>query len=339
MLIHSHLLLIPIVLLVAAFFAAAEAALFSLTQTQLQALQAERPLLHRRIKSLISPPDTLLTTIIIGNECLSIALGTLVATLMEFHFGNWNNNVQILASVLVASLLLLTTSEILPKILGFRLPILMSSIVVFPMQSIQWILTPFRKIFRQIAIYVVRLMGINITTPAIVSERDFLTLVELGEESGSLAHDEKQMILNVFHFGDLMVSHIMTPWDKVLYFSENEELDTIINRVRTRPYSRIPMLSQANQVVGVLYTKDILQSLLSPARESHRAILQQAIHPPFIVSRHHKVSNLFREFKQKKIHAALVVDEFGKHLGIVSLEDILNALFSIKQKAENLKSP
>lgn len=334
MVIDIYLVLIPLLLFVAAVFAAVEASLFSLSRTQLENLKQSRPSLHRTIRQLIQKPDALLSTLIIGNECISILLGTLVVTLIEKYEVIAGERKVAILSIFISSFLCLVFSEILPKVLAFRLPVLTASVLVYPASWAHFLFTPFRHVFLGISRRFFNLFNIHNTGQAALNEKDLLTLVEVGAESGSLDSDEKQLILNVFQFSDRPVSSVMTRWDQVFTISEDLELTEILKAVRKKTFSRIPVLSPKDQVVGILYTKEMLKLLLASSIESQTDALEHAIFPPYIVSSHKKVSKLFREFKVKKVHIALVVDEFGNHVGVVTLEDLLNALFQTQRKQE-----
>jgi putative hemolysin len=333
LLIPVHVVLIPLLLLLAALFAAAEASLFSLTRSQLEGMKESRPNVYRQIRTLIFQPEALLSTLIIGNECLNIMISTFTVTLLETHSSGLDDRVVALISVLVSSVLLLTFSEILPKILAFRMPVPIAAALAYPTSYAHYVLTPVRKVFLYLSRSLLKAFGLSSTPPAAVSEKDFLTLVEVGAESGSLDRDEKEMIFNVFNFSDLAVSAVMTPWPKIFCIAEGTPLPQILNEVRKKMFSRIPIMAKDNRVVGILYTKELLKLLLNPEKAGPDA-LKGAIFPPYIVSTHKKVAKLFREFKLKKVHMALVVDEYGRHLGVVTLEDVLNSLFQTQKRVE-----
>jgi putative hemolysin len=316
-------------------FAASEASLFSLSRSQLESMREARPHTYRRIRGLIYQPDALLSTLIIGNECLNIMIGTFMVALLEFYFPSTDERVMAIVAVLVSSFLLLTVSEIFPKVLAFRLPVPLASALVYPTSWAHFLLTPFRRVFLFVSGEILKLFGIQPSPPSVVSEKDFLTLVEVGAESGSLDRDETEMIRNVFHFSDLTVSAVMTPWSRVFWLPESHTVDRVLTEVRKKAYSRIPVINEKdNRVVGILYTKELLKLLLAPTSTGETDVLREAIFPPYIVSTHKKVSRLFREFKLKKVHFALVVDEYGQHLGVVTLEDVLNALFQTGKRPE-----
>jgi putative hemolysin len=329
----APVVLLPLLLFLCAMFAATEASLFSLSRSQLEALKLTRPHLYAKIRNLIYRPDAMLSTVIIGNECLNITIATIITGMLEFQFGLAEDTWLIFLPVLVSSILLLTFSEILPKIIAFRMPVLVASIVVYPMTWVHFLLSPVRKVFLGVSSRIIGVFGIRAVPPTAISEQDFLTLVEVGAESGSLDRDEKDLIYNVFHFSDLSVSSIMTPWRDVFHVTDRMGVEEVLNEVKRKTYSRVPVVStETGRVLGILYTKALLRLLLKPDTEQRPEALHQAMIPPYIVSTHKKVSKLFREFKLKKVHIALVVDEFGKQIGVVSLEDILNALFQTQPR-------
>lgn len=333
MLIHVHLVLIPILLFAAAVFAASEAGLFSLTRSQLETLRESKPQTYKRIRSLIYRPDAMLSTIIIGNECLNITIGTFVTGLIEFNFGHLDDRILLVSSVLLSSSLLLLFSEILPKIIAFRMPTQIASVLVYPLSVAHFLLTPLRKIFLGVSGKIISLFGIQAAPPSAINEQDFLTMVEVGAESGSLDRDEKEMIFNVFNFSDLTVSAILTPWKDVFCLTDDLSIDELLNEVRKKTFSRIPVVSAKDAgVQGILYTKELLKLLLSSDPADHVEPIKRALVAPYVVSSHKKIARLFREFKLKKVHMALVVDEFGKQLGVVTLEDVLNSLFHTQRK-------
>ncbi|NBX93871.1 MAG: HlyC/CorC family transporter [Proteobacteria bacterium] len=333
MVIHIYLVLIPLLLFLAAVFAAAEASLFSLSQTQLDSLRDSRPGTYRAIHSLIRRPEELLSTVIVGNEVLSVLVGTFVVSLLEFYFGGTDETLMSLFSVLISTLLLLIFSEILPKILAFRIPVIIASVLVYPATWLHLALTPLRSVLQATAKSIIRFFRININPPSAITEKEFLTLVEVGAETGTLEREETEMIYNVFHLSDLAVSSVMTPWSKVFQIESTLSIPDILNRVRSHTFSRIPVVSGSDKhLVGILYTKELLKLLVNSPEEKQGDILSQAIFPPYYVSTHKKISKLFRELKTKKIHIAIVVDEYGKHLGVVTLEDVLNALFRTQNK-------
>lgn len=327
MLIQLELVLLPPLLVLSALFAATEAALFSLSRPQLEALRETRPATHRLIRSLLQRPETLLTTIVVGNEVLNIMIGTLVTTLIDGAFPALGTKWLVLFSVVGSAGALLLVSEVPPKIIAFRFPVFVATLFAYPISILEVALRPIRYVFAAVSRGVLRILGVKNVGMSTLSERDLRTLFDAGEESGTLDNEEKQLILNVFKFSDTTVSSILTPWDKVFTVNDDLSPEKLLQRVSGAGFSRVPYISAKDgHVRGILYAKQLLR-LLKPRSEAEGAeILGRAVLPPFIVSTHKKVARLFREFKMKKVHFALVVDEYGKYLGVVTLEDVLVSL-------------
>lgn len=333
MLIDIHFVLIPLCLFWAALFAAAETSLFALSRSQLESLKDTRPMTYKRIRDLIYRPDSLLSTIIISNELINIAIGTFVVAVI-FRWGPFLSERWLpVLCTLISSTLILLFSEILPKALAFRIPVLTASVLAYPTSWFHALLTPLRTVFLFVSREFIKLFGVTPRPPSVVSAKELVTLVEFGAESGSLEAEEKERIVNVFKLSEMPVSSIMTPWERVFYLKETLGFDEALAQVRRHPYSRIPVLSERGDVSGILYSKELLKGLLSKMQTDS---IQPLLDQPYIVSSHKKISKLFGEFKSKKIHMALVVDEYGKQVGVITLEDILNALFKTAQRQENI---
>ncbi len=333
MLIPAHLFLIPGLLFLAALFAAAEASLFSLSRSQLESLRTSTPHAFHLIHKLIDRPERLLSSIIIGNEFLNITIGTLVVASLEFMGRGMDPKLLALLSVGLSSILLLTFAEVLPKVIAVRFPVVIASLLAYPMFLAYSVLEPMGRLFLGVSGFLLRIAGIETIQKEAVNENDILTLVEAGEESGSLESRERQMIVNVFHFTDRPISSVMTPWEKVFWLPDTLDVKGAIEKILEHPLSRIPVVARGGaEVVGILYTKELLSQILN--KEEDKRSIRAFTAPPFVVSAQKKVAKLFREFKQRKIHFALVVDEYGRQIGVVTLEDLLNALFHTQAKKE-----
>jgi putative hemolysin len=317
--------------LFAAIFAAAEASILSLSRIQLDYLKNKRPSVYTRIRMLIFKPENFLSTLIIGNEFLNILLPTFITTQLEHNFTWKNEKWLIVSSVISSAGLLLLFSEIFPKMLAFKFPINVATLLSYPLSWVHFLLTPLRVIFLVFSNRILRLFGIRPPRPSTIDEKDFLTLVEIAEETGSVDETEKQRIVNVFQFSDTPVSVMMTPWSKVFHLEDTSNRDEVISKIRQQSFSRIPIFSSRDKkVLGILYTKELLKLLVATEGHPH-SDWKSAILPPYVVTEHQKASKLLTDFKQKKVHIALVVNEFGKHVGIITLEDILNSLIHQKK--------
>jgi len=327
MLIPVHWFLLPIVLLLSAVFAAGEAALFSLSRLQLESLKATRPGVYRRVRALIHQPEVLLSTVVIANESLNILTGTLVASLVELSRPGMDIRWTAAISIAITMALLLLVSEILPKTLAFRSPMAIATTVVYPLGWVANTLSPLRRGLVGLSESITRILGLPSPQASPIGETDLRLLIEAGEESGSLDKTERDLLLNVFELGDMTVTAIMTPWEKVFTLPENLTVEQVLAALPDRPFSRIPIIvPSAGDVAGVLFAKEMVRLLAAPEKIQKSDIPRRAIMAPYVVSVHKKIAQLFKEFKRNKVHFSLVVDEYGRQLGIVTMEDIINTL-------------
>ncbi len=328
-----YFLSVQIFLLLAACFAASEAALFSLNTFQVSSLEEQYPKLGSLIQKLLKQPESLLSTLIIGNEVVSILLSTAIASLVLSYRGAHEDNTSTLGLSLLSTFisfgLLLTFSEVIPKVIAFRIPTVFAVLFTYPLFIFYQVLRPVRRFLSQVSSKVVELIGIEKGFEAAVSEKDFLTLIEAGAETGSVNREEKALIYNVFRFSDLMVSKLLVPWENVFQLKEAMSLSQAVSEIRGRRFSRIPVMSEdGREVMGVLYTKELLKLMVDAnSVASQQRKISELVSRPFIVPSHQKVGRLFTELLRRKIHLAIVVDEYGRYQGIITLEDLLNALF------------
>jgi putative hemolysin len=157
-----------------------------------------------------------------------------------------------------------------------------------------------------------------------LTDEEIKTIVTVGEGEGVIEADEKDLIHNIFEFGDTTVPEIMTPKNDIFSIDVNTPLPDIISRTKKSFFSRIPVYEEnKDNIIGVLYMKDILRLHISGKKDLS---LRQMLHPAFIIPESKKVSDLLRDFKIKKVHMAVIYDEYGGLEGIVTLEDVLEEI-------------
>ncbi|HEX6837147.1 MAG TPA: CBS domain-containing protein, partial [Polyangia bacterium] len=203
-----------------------------------------------------------------------------------------------------------------------------------------WLITPVRLLLQTIAAGALAIIGARpMTREEGLREEEFRSLVDVGSEEGELQVAERRLIHNVFEFGDTTVGKVMTPADKVFALPYEMPLGRMVESISGERYSRVPIYKTpkaprggdgkrpargAMEVVGILLAKD-LTGYYWGALEGHT--VQDLLHPVLFVPRTTKCDQLFREFQRKRTHIALVVDEYGRLAGLVTMEDLLEELF------------
>jgi len=216
------------------------------------------------------------------------------------------------------TLVILVFGEVTPKTYGLhhsqRISLKWSPIL----NIIFIVLSPFAIVMEAVSHLLLRLIGAPVTqnTPTF-SEEELRTLVTVGQEEGLLQVEEKEMITSIIEFGDTLVKNIMTPRTEIIRVSLRISYEDLLEVIRHNGYSRVPVYDKGiDDIVGILHVKD----LIGVSSEDFEVI--NFIRPPYFVPEFKKVSELLAEFKRKKLHLAVVVDEYGGTAGLVTFEDL-----------------
>ncbi len=306
------------------FFTSSEAGLFSLGRLKLQKLKEEGHPRASVLESLLLRPRRLIITLLIGNEIFNIALSSLTTAVM---IGLWGEKAKWLAILLVV-LVVLLLGEVIPKSLAIHNPEKVA-VAVAP-----WV-SRFGKILRPVVDLLIRmvdgflgLVGVKYATPGpSLTEEEIKILVEKGEKEGTLEEGEKYLVHRVLEFGDKTVRSIMTPRHAVFALPLSAKLGEVIESLKAHRFSRIPIYRTGlDEIAGILYAKDLLKAKHSGVRGVEKGI-QPFLHKAYFIPLSKRLDDLFKELQQRRIHMAIVVDEYGKLAGVVTLENVLEELF------------
>jgi CBS domain containing-hemolysin-like protein len=225
--------------------------------------------------------------------------------------------------------LIIFFGELLPKTIGLKLAPRWARVVSSPTVLLTWALWIPRLVVSGVAGAVVFLLGgpgaRQREAQPVLREQEFRTLVDMGSAEGEIAGTERRMIHSVFEFGDLTVGKVMTRAEKVFALPVEMPLARLVEAVSRQRYSRVPVYKgRRDNVIGILFAKDLVGYVRGDLRGRQ---VSELLHPPLFVPRRAKCDRLFREFQRRKTHLALVVDEYGKLAGLVTMEDLLQALF------------
>jgi len=339
----ERLVAIFTLLFASAFFAGSETALFSLSRIQREAMAQREDRTSKRLSTMLSHPRRLIVTIIVCNELINIANSSVAATLAAHLFPRVSEIVQVGIATAFMLPLILFFGEMTPKSLALRLGERWARVISWPLSVLAYVITPVRILLQSIASAVLTIFGARpMTREEGLREEEFRSLVDVGSEEGELQVAERRLIHNVFEFGDTTVGKVMTPAEKVFALPYEMPLGRMVEAISAERYSRVPIYKTgkaargsdrsegrrpqrgAMEVVGILLAKD-LTGYYWAALEGHT--VQDLLHPVLFVPRTTKCDQLFREFQRKRTHVALVVDEYGRLAGLVTMEDLLEELF------------
>ncbi len=311
-----YIVLIGLLIMMSAFFSATEIAFSSLNQIKLKHMIQNGHKRAGRTLYLSENFDKVLTTILIGNNIVNIASASLATVIFIQYWGN----AGVTLSTAVMTVLVLIFGEITPKSIAKRVPESFALAVTLPIQFFMFILAPLVVIFS----FWQKLMGklFKFEDAPAITEEELLTYVSEAQQEGGINENEEEMIRNVIDFDDLKIEEIFTPRVKVVAIPSDETIKRITHAFRHSGYSRLPVYEGSiDHIIGVINYKDYFNKVLLD-----RQPLENIIKKPVFVTEYMKVSHLLDLLQENKSHMAVVKDEYGGTLGVVTMEDILEEI-------------
>ncbi|MDP4007650.1 MAG: hemolysin family protein [Candidatus Peregrinibacteria bacterium] len=314
------ILILLILIVLSAFFSASETALTSLTQSKVRELCDKKRKFSHVVAKLKSDPETLLITILIGNNIANI-LASVFATVV---FSRIFESSAIGITTGIMTFLLLVFGEVMPKTFAAKYAVKLSLLVSPVLFVLSKILLPIIWLLKLINKAVEKVAGAQGVVMH-ASEDELLAMASLGAEEGSIEHSERELIENVLDFDDTYVEQVMTPRVSIDLLPSNATVKEAGQFVLDHTHSRIPVYEDStDNVIGVVTVKDILLHLQKgefdkPLKDLD---LQQVLQVPETK----KINELFKEFQKSHIHIAMVLDEHGGVTGLVTLEDLLEEI-------------
>ncbi|WP_115460976.1 gliding motility-associated protein GldE [Winogradskyella aurantiaca] len=317
--IFSGILLLAL-LFCSALISGAEVALFSLTKAEIDKGIEEGSDEMQVVSDLLEKPKKLLATILVANNFINIAIVLLFAYLGEFLFSSMPSPlVKFLVEVVTVTFLILLFGEIIPKIYASRNNVRFSSFMAKPLKVLDTIFSPFSTPMRYITLRLERKLGSKKSNLSVDQLSQALELTNQDDTT-----DEEQKILeSIVSFGNTDTKQVMRPRMDIFALDSSLSFEKILPQIIDKGYSRIPVYEEnIDKVIGILYAKDLLPYISKEANFKW----QQLIRDPFFVPENKKLDDLMQEFQKRKVHLAVVVDEYGGTSGIVSLEDIIEEI-------------
>ncbi|MDN7025227.1 HlyC/CorC family transporter [Methanoculleus sp. FWC-SCC1] len=312
-----EIILFIVCLLLSGFFSSSEVALISITRAKVRALVGQGRKGAGALDSLKKSPDHILITILIGNNIVNVAAAALATAIAIEFYGD--AGVGIATGVVV--LLMLIFGEIGPKMYAARNTESLALRVARPIQGLSKVLYPLLWLFdlakQRFA------FSPGLTEPA-VTEAEIKEWIDVGEEEGTIEQEEREMLYSVLRFGDTTVREVMTPRFDVVLIDDTSTLEGAINIFNETGFSRIPVFhDHMDNVVGLLNVKDVFAAVF---RQRSNVTIKDLMYEPYFIPESKKIDELLKELQVKKMHMAVVLDEYGSFAGIVTVEDMLEEL-------------
>jgi len=311
--------LLFVLLACSALISGAEVAVFSLTKSNLSEGLENKSGAMQIIAKLLERPKKLLATILVANNFINIAVVLLFAFIGETLFESVTNTLfRFLLEVVSATFLILLFGEIIPKIYASRNSVKFSSFMARPLKVLDVVFSPLSLPMRFVTLQLHKKLG---------KQRSNLSVDQLSQALELTTHEdttqeEQKLLKGIVSFGNTDTKQVMRPRMDLFALKVDTPFETIISDIVENGYSRIPVYEESiDTVTGVLYVKDLLPHL-NKKSFNWTSILRE----PFFVPENKKLDDLMVEFQNKKVHLAVVVDEYGGTSGLVSLEDIIEEI-------------
>lgn len=330
----SQIIVLAILILINAFFAATEIAFISLNDAKIEKQAKEGNKKAKQIKKMLREPSKFLATIQIGitlagflssafaADAFADDLAPMLQNLIPLGLTAWRN-ISIILITIILSYFSLIFGELVPKRLAMRNSEKIAFGTIGIIRTISIITAPFVKLLTASTNGVSKLFGISGTDEETVTEEEIRMMVDVGEEKGSIKEEERELINNVFEFNDKVVSEIMIHRKDIYAIDINSDIDNILKELDEYKYSRIPVYEEnIDNIVGMLFIKDLLANV----NKKEKVKIEKIIREPYFVSENKPIDELFRDLQKNKHQLAIVLDEYGGTAGLVTMEDIIEEL-------------
>jgi putative hemolysin len=330
-----EIIAIFILILANGFFAASEIAIVSARRSRLQQEADAGKQGAKQALYLTEHTDQFLATIQVGITLISTLAAAFGGASLSTPLAQWISTFPLLRPyadtialgivVILITYFSLVLGELAPKRLGLRLSEKIATRVAPVMMALSAIMRPIISMLTFSADLVLRLLGQHKPVKEMITEEDIVYLAREGAVSGTVENEEHEFIRRIFRFTDRDVSAIMTPRTEIVAIEVGTPLTEVIETFLDSGYTRLPLYEDSlDNIVGVLYAKDILRSRTEQAeKEMDLCVIAR---PPFFISEYQHVDDLLTTFRRKGIHLAIVIDEYSQVIGLVTLEDVLEEL-------------
>lgn len=308
-----------LLLVLSAFFSSIETSFSSFNKIRLKNLAQSGNKRANMVMAIEDKYEKMLTTVLIGNNIVNIAISS-IATIFFMDIIKHSESLAATVSTIVVTVAVLIFGEITPKVIARANADKMVLAFAPLLKFIMIILTPLSLIFGGWSALVKKMFGSK--DEASFTEEELITIVDAAEEDGTIESDEGDLIRSAIEFNDVSAGDILTPRIDICAISKDETMQNVAKAFIESSYSRLPVYDEdLDDIVGILHEKDFFI-----AYHNNNKTFTKHIKKPVHVSEHIKIADLLQVLKSKKCHMAVVVDEFGGTMGIVTMEDIIEEL-------------
>lgn len=315
----GQLITVIILLSLSAFFSSSETALTTVNQIRMRTLADNGDKRAARVLHVTGNPGKMLSAILIGNNIVNLSASSISTSLAIHLFGNTGAGI----ATGILTFLILIFGEVTPKTMATIKADSMSLTVAAPIGLLMKILTPVIFIINKLSLGLMFLLHVNIKdAQKKMTEEELRTIVDVSQENGVIEHEERDMIHNLFDFGDAEAKEIMVPRIDMTFVQADATYQEVLDIFRQDMFTRLPVYEDStDNVIGIINMKDFLLQNDTP-EFSVRNLLRE----PYFTYEHKNTADLFLEMRKSSISLAIVLDEYGVTAGLITLEDLLEEI-------------
>jgi len=327
--IFIEFLVLVFLLFLSGLFSGSETALTSIGRLKLKEMleKSDNEDKKQIIHDALHRPNWLLTTILVCNNLVNI-LASSIATIIALELlpkGAEGTAVAVVTGIMTFTILIF--GEITPKIYAKENTEKMFKRTIKFINLMTVVLNPIIFVLMKISNFFIKIFGgQKLDEAPFITEDEIMFVVEVGKKEGVLKKEESEFVSRILEMKDTDVREIMVPRVDMVCIEDEENLLSLIKLIKEEGFSRVPVYHETiDNIVGICYAKDVLSVLAeeNDIKNIEKLKVRELIHQPYFVPETKKISNLLTEFRKMKIHMAIVVDEFGGTLGLITMEDIL----------------
>ncbi|MDP6452637.1 MAG: hemolysin family protein [SAR202 cluster bacterium] len=319
------LILVGVFLVFSAFFSSSEAAFLSLQRTRITHLVSTGIPGAKRVADMISQPERLLATILLGNNLMNVAFTSVVTVSAVEFVGPDNQGQGVAIATAVSTVALLLAGEIVPKTIAVRNAERVAFIYARPLKWTEYLLLPFVGFLQWITRGLNAILGASLPASSI-TEGELRTLIDIGESEGTFETSEAEMLEKVFQFGDGHVREVMTPRVEMVSITEGGNFREFLDIYAQNTHTRFPVFTDTvDDITGIISAKDLLNKMATEGVD-YDASATDVQREAYFVPETKRISELFDELRQYGHQMAIVIDEFGGVAGLVTLKRLLEVV-------------
>ncbi len=325
-----EVVIILVLILLNGIFSMAEIALVSARKVRLENAAKQGDDKARAALKLSNNPDTFLSTVQIGITLIGILTGLYSGEQLKEDvkgfvmqmptLAPYSNGIATALIVIGVTYFTLVLGELLPKRIGLANPEAIAKIVARPMYFISRLTFPFVWLLSRSTTFLVKVIGLKRSSDNNVTEEEIKAIISEGTSSGAIEETEQEIIERVFHLGDRNITSLMTHRTDIVWLDVNEDVESYKRKIKQAPHSVYPVCEgQIDHIRGILTIKDLYAA-------GNVVVLKEIMRKPLFIPENNTAYQVLEKFKETQIHAAFIVDEYGTFLGMITLNDILEAI-------------